>query len=362
MKQVGRLTTKEFAAMIILMVGLKIADTTPALLADKVHNALWLIPLVSFLIVLPSLAILLHLLNKYNAENSIDLIEKILGKKIGKVTGCILFLISFMLMTVDSRNYVEQINLLYFPNSPSIIVFVVFMLTCFLGAKRGFETIGSTAWIVIPYIKFSAALLAVLVIGKGIWMRIFPIFGTGLDEVLTQGVLKSSLFFDIYLLTMAFSSLKSKKDFFRGTVIGSGFVVVEIIFFYSLYATLFDYKSIANVAFPFYEVTQYVNLGEYLTNVETFFMVFWLMAAFIRFIMFLYFTSWVFGVVFNIKEFEPLILPIAFFVVALGIIPDNELFNELMVRNNLLNYTTPVLIGLPLILWLVSLFRRNEKK
>ncbi|UFT99449.1 endospore germination permease [Radiobacillus kanasensis] len=362
MNQIGRLRARELAAMIILMVGLKIADTTPALLAQKANNAFWLIPIVSLLLVLPSLALLVYLLNKYEAQNFIEVTEKLLGKICGKVIGFIIFFLSFSLMTVDSRNYVEQINLLYFPKSPSIIVYCLFFLVCFLGAKRGFEAIGSTSWIVLPYVKFSAALLALLVLNKGTWMRVFPIFGSGWDVILNQGLQKTSLFFEFFLFSMAFTALKTKKDFIKGSLFGVSFVVLEMILFFFLYITIFDYKSIANLAFPFYEVTQYVNLGEYLTNVETFFMVFWLMAAFVRFIMFLYFTTWIFGVVFNIKEFEPLILPMAFFAVAIGIIPENVVANEVFYRDGLLNIISPFFICLPVVLWIVSLFRRDLKK
>ncbi|WP_407272330.1 endospore germination permease [Radiobacillus sp. PE A8.2] len=362
MKDEKTLKAKEMFAIVVLFIGLKLSDTTPSLLAQKAQNAFWMIPIVAFIVIFPSFLLLLYLLKKYKDKNLIELMEQILGTLVGKLFGFVIFLFAFLSLALDSRNYVEQIKLLYFPESPTVIVFFIFIGVACYCAKKGFEVIGFTSFIGLPLVKIAVFLLAYLIFSKAIFPRIFPIFGTGLDVILTQGVLKGSLFAELFFLTIAYTTFKETKSFRTGGILGSIFVMVEIVLFYLIYTMVFDYNSISKIAFPFHDVTQYINFGEFITNVETFFMVFWLLAAYIRFIVFLYLVTWIFAAVFNINEFEPLILPFAFFTIIAGLLPENSLINELLLRDQLLNIMTPVLIFFPILLWIVAFSKGDLKR
>lgn len=347
----------EMFTIIGLFIGMKVTDTTPTLFAQKSQNAFWLTPLISFLVILPSFLILLYLLKKAQNKNLIELMESIIGTKLGKSLGFLIFLSSFLLMGLDSRSYVEQIKLLYFPESPTTVLFFLFLCIAFFGAKKGLEVIGFTAKISYPFVKVSALILALLISVEVVWQRIFPIFGSGLPTILKEGTLKGSIFSELFLLTIAYTSFKETKHFRTGTLFGIFFVIIEITFFYFVYATVFDYNSIEKASFPFHDITQYVQMGEYFANIETFFMVFWLLAGFLRFIIYLYLITWLFGAVFNISEFEPLLLPISFLTLVVGMLPDNSVINELLYRDTVLNYVTPLFIVFPIILWIVALSR-----
>ncbi|MDL4839127.1 GerAB/ArcD/ProY family transporter [Aquibacillus rhizosphaerae] len=362
MKDYKTLTTRDMFALVTLLIGIKFADTTPALLAQKGQNGFWLIPIVSFIVVIPSFLLLIYLLKKYKDKNLVELLETILGTFSGKLLGLIIFLLAYSTLIFDSRNYVEQIKLLYYPQSPTLIIFGLFMLVAFFCAKRGFEVIGFTSWIGLPLIKFAVFLLALLVLREAVWNRIFPLFGSGLNIITMEGVKNSSIFMEFFLLTIAYTSFKDTKFFRRGSYLGSAFVVVEIVLFFLLYTIVFDYNSIGKIAFPFHEITQYINFGDYFTNIETFFMVFWLFGAFMRFIIFLYLITWIFGTVFNINEFEPLLLPFAFFTVMIGMLPENSIINEMVIRDVLLDVMTPLFVLFPFLLWFIALCKGDLKK
>lgn len=355
------LRASEMFTIIGLLVGTKLTDTTATLFAQKSQNALWLTSIISFLVILPSFLLLLYLLKKFQDKNLITLMESLMGTVIGKIFGILIFISSFLLMGLDSRSYVEQLKLLYFPGSPSHVLFFIFLCVIFFGAKKGLEVIGFTSKMSFPFILASVFLLAFLIIREVVWQRIFPIFGAGLSTVLTEGVLKGSIFSEFFLLTIAYTSFKETRQFRIGTFLGMYFVIFKIIFFFIVYATVFDYNSIEKASFPFHDITQYVQLGEYFTNIETFFMVFWLLAGFLRFIIYIYLITWIFGAVFNISEFEPLLLPIAFITLLIGMIADNSIVNELVFRDTLLNYVTPLYVIFPIILWVVALLKGDLK-
>lgn len=359
MKVNSKLSTYEIFALTNIAIVMIITDTTPSLLAQNTKNAFWYVPLVSFLVVLPSFLILLYLLRKYNAEHLVELLEILFGKFLGKVFAFIVFMANFLLLTLDKRSYVGQIKLLYFEQSQLFSIFIILAIVCIFGAVRGIKVIGYTAKLFLPYFQISLIILIILIIPSLIPERIFPIFGSGLTEVIQEGVLKGSIFSKFTLLLMVLPAVKEPKYFYKGTLLGLMISVIQIIFFYFIYTTFFDYDSIATTPFPFHEVTQYIRLGDFFTNIETFFLIFWLLAMFIRFILFLYLTSWLFGAIFQINNFELLILPIGFLLMLVGLLPNNAIVTEVVYRNNLFNLLTPIIIIIPFILLIRHFFKQR---
>ncbi|WP_208587118.1 GerAB/ArcD/ProY family transporter [Gracilibacillus suaedae] len=362
MQNNGFLQTKEILAITLIVIGSKLADSTPALLAQKAQNGFWLIPVIAFVCIFPSFLIMLYLLNRYQHKNMIELIETITGKWIGKIIGLLLFLFTFLTLTLNSRNYVEQIKLLYFPESPTEIIYLIFFGIVFFGAKRGFEVIGYTSWVALPIIKLSAALVIILIMGNIVIQRVFPIFGSGLPIMLSEGVKSTAIFAELFFLLIAYQSAKKTQMFTKGVIIASIIAILEIVLFYFVYITVFDYNSIGKIAFPFHDIIQYIQFGEFFTNIETIFMIFWLFAAYIKFIIFIYITAWIFGEIFAIRNFEPLLLPFSFLVIMIGLLPINSISNELVLHDSLITIMSPFLIILPVLLWIIALVKGDLKR
>lgn len=362
MKVNSKLSTYEIFALTNISIAMTITNTTPSLLAQTTRNAFWYVPLISFIVVLPSLLILLYLLHKYQAEHFVDLLEILLGKPLGKTLAFFVFLGNFFLIAFDQRSYVGQIKLLYFEQSQPFSIFIIFTIICIFGAVKGIKVLGYTAKMFLPYFLLSLVLLVILIFPSLIPNQIFPIFGSGFTPVIQEGVLKGSLYSKFILLLMILPVARKPKEFYKGAIIGLIFSVIQITFFFFLFTAFYDYDSIATTPFPFHEMTQYIRLGEFFTNIESFFLVFWLLMVFIRFILFLYLVAWMFGAIFNIKNFELLILPIGFLLMVIGLLPDNVIVTETVFRNGLFNRLTPFIIIFPLILLVCHFFKRRKRR
>jgi spore germination protein KB len=361
-KSKEKIGTREFFAVIALMIGIKISDTTSAILSQAGKNATWMIPIVAFLTFLPSFLLLLRLLNHYQNKHLIELIQHLLGKYIGFLVGFIIFMIVFLALAIDSRNYIDTLTTMYFPASPNLGVYFIFIGGCFFIAKRGLESIASTAWLLVPYIKIVMFILILFLLNQVIWLRVFPLLGWGPLTVLKEGVQKAAIFGDLFILTILFTTVKDTKIFKKVSIFGGIFTCIEIVVFFLLYCLLFDYESIDKVAYPFHEVTRYIALGQFFTNIETFFLPFWLLASLVRFSLYLYFTTWIFGAIIKLKEFEPLLLSFGFLAVGFGVLPENPIINALIYREQLLMYSSIIFIGLPYLLWITAKVKGELKK
>ncbi|WP_018933874.1 GerAB/ArcD/ProY family transporter [Gracilibacillus lacisalsi] len=354
MQSHGFLRTKEIASIVLIFVAIKFADSTPTLLSQKAQNGFWIIPAISFIVIFPSFLVMLYLLKKYEDKHVVQLCEAITGKWLGKLIGLVFFLFAFSSMVFDARNYIEQVKMLYFPESPTDYIFFIFIIVAFFGAKRGFEVIGYTSRIALPVIKFSALLVILLIWEEVVTERVFPVFGSGLSIIATEGIIKASIFAELFFVLIAYKATKETKMFRKGAIIASIIALAELLLFYFIYITVFDYNSIEKIAFPFHDIIQRIEFGEFFTNIETIFMVFWLFAAYLKFIYFLYFSAWFFGAVFNIDNFEPLLLPLAFLVILIGLLPYNSAQTQLVYHEQLYTLMSPFFIFLPFLLWFVA--------
>ncbi|WP_394234082.1 GerAB/ArcD/ProY family transporter [Niallia oryzisoli] len=354
MKAKGTLRAREFSAIVLFCIGIKLSDTNPVIYAQTGKNAFWIMPIISFLVICPSALVLLFLLNKHQNKNLIELVRHIIGNKVGSLFAFVFFFITFSALSIDSRNYVETLNTMYYEESPLLSLYFVFMIICAFGAKKGFETIGSVSWSVLPYIEASLLSFGLICLQEVVWQRIFPIFGPGLKVLLMEGAKKGAIFWDLFILTIAYPVLKDQKSFHNGFLFGGVFSLIKITVIFFIYCTFFDYKSIERVAFPFHEITQYVSLGMFFTHVETYFMTFWVLAALLRFMIYLYVASWLLGETFRLKEFEPLILILGFLSITVGMIPEGPIFETMAIKGEFLNVLTPFFIIFPLLLWVVD--------
>lgn len=355
------LRIREMVVIVFMIIGLKGGDTTPALFADHAQNAIWLVPIVSFLCLLPPFLILMYLLKKHEKYNLVELIFHLLGKKLGAVLSLLLFIGGFVSMSVDMRNVMEELNYLYFPESPTIIIYVIFLGICIIIANKGLETIGSLTWALIPIIIITILAVMTVDLRDAVWQRIFPILGDGAKTILVDGISKSSAFLEIFLLTIAYQAFHQTKDFRIGIYTGGILSCILIVTFYAIYAMVFDYNTINNIAFLYQESTEIVSLGHFFTNISTFFMIGWLFSTFLRFIIFLYILCWIFGAIFEIKRFEGLLLPIGVVSMILSLIPPSFSMNELIIRETSLQIITPLFLIFPFLLWGTDRWKNRGK-
>jgi spore germination protein KB len=359
-KNTGKIGIREYVAMVILAIGTKLADDTPAILFQKLENASWIAPLITGILSIIPIFLLLKVLSHYPNTNLMDILQIVLGKAIGFIIVFALWIMGFIANTFDSAIYTDIIGTMYFTETPTIFIYMVLMAVSAYGAKKGLEQIGSVAASVITYIKVSLFIALILALSKGNINFIFPIFGPGKWELVKESSLKVSLYIEFLYLGVIASYVSSSKAFTKGTWISLIILIIEIPLSLLAYLSLFDYEPVKLLNYPFHETIRYISLG-FLTNIETLFFPFWLLASFVRFSIYLYISAVMFGWLFKIKNYEYLIPTFASIMVILGMIPDSPTFTIADIKEKTLNLATPIFLFLPLLLWSIMKIRGGNK-
>jgi spore germination protein KB len=355
----GKIGLKEYIAIIILTIGTKLADDTPAIIFDKLYTATWMLPIVTGLISIIPIYFLLRISSHYPKSNLMDICQRLFGKAVGYIIILLLWIIGMTAYTLDTAIYTDIIGTMYFTETPTIVIYMILMGVSAYGAKKGLEQIGSVAWAVFAYVMISLSIALILAFGNGNSHYLFPIFGPGKWEIVKESSLKLSIFCDFIYFGVIATNISSNKDYRKGTWISLVILIIVLPIAIMAYLILFDYESVKLLNYPFHETIRYISIG-FLTSIETFFLPFWLVASFIRFSVYLYLSAIMFGWLFRIKNFEYLIPTLATLIVIVGMIPETPTFSVLDIKGKIMNLITPFFLILPILLWLLMKLRGGK--
>ncbi|MFD1738975.1 endospore germination permease [Bacillus salitolerans] len=358
-----KLGPRELVTVIILTMGIKFSDMTPTILFKEVGNAAWMVPILAGCIMFIPFIFLLVLLKHYKDQGFLDIIRQVVGEKLAFVFGMMLFLIAFSSTIVNSRSYTDIINTMFFPDTTNINIYILLMVASYFVANRGFLVIGYTAYLTAPYIKAVLALLVILVIPHLNFDYLFPIFGNGVGEIALNSLVYSPIMGDVLFFSIVFPIFKNYTAFKKASIAAYIFVIVELVIFYATFIMYFDYTGIKHIPYPFQEITRSVEVGRFLSNVEALFLGFWSVATVVRFAVYLYISVATFAYSLKIKEFEPLLLPFGALTVLLGSIPQNLIYNTLILRvQYILNASWIFLLILPPLIWTIAKLKGEFSK
>ena len=150
---------REFFSIIVITLSLKATDMSTVFVFRDGLNAAWMIMIGSFLLILPSLFLLNHVLKKYQCKNILEVTQLTLGKPFAFVIAFILLCFTLLNTASDSRSYLTQLTTINFPNTPMFILYLCFLMICMWGAKKGWESVGAIAWAVFPYLMICDRLI-----------------------------------------------------------------------------------------------------------------------------------------------------------------------------------------------------------
>jgi spore germination protein KB len=356
----GKLGIREFVSIAILMVGIKATVDTPALLYRYTQNAAWMVPLLTALIFFIPFYLLLKTMSLFQDTNLFSVIQKLLGKYIGFFVCLLIFVISSVSISFDTRTYVNIIRTFYFTTTPNLIIYSLLMLVCSYGAKKGIQHIGSVSYLIVYYAILSLYLALLLSTQTSEFQAIFPIWGPGKLEILKQSSLNLTLYADFFLLTMIIPYITSGKVFRKGTWIAFIYLSIQMSVAILIFICLFDI-SLKGIAYPYHTLIRLISLGTFLPNIEIIFFVIWIMAAFIRFTAFLYINALMFGHIFKIKDFEYLIPSLATIYLLIGSIPESGLNLLLEFKPYITLAAGPSFTVISILIWLVALVKGEFK-
>lgn len=357
----NKIGTRELTAIIMYMLGIELSNATPTFLFKDGKNAAWMLPFVSGLIAFISLGILLKLLKKYENKGLMDIVYELTGKYVGFIIGMLLFFIMLFYAAINSRSYVDIINVVFFIKTPTIILYIILIGSSLFIAKRGFEAIGRTSYITQPYVLTAVFVYLVLILRQCHFEYLKPILGAGIKEIITSGAKNSSMFADIIVISVIYKKVIGYKEYKLASIIGLSFGIIIVSIFCMIFVAVFDYPPVVIINYLFHTAARVIYVGRFIGNMEAFFLIFWLVAALVRYSVYIYIGTAFLAYTLQLKEVKPLLLLFSALALMFGMLPENYFQAVELIKRMVMGYSGFFIYSLPVILFMLSNIKEKKK-
>lgn len=353
----------EAVTLLINLLCTKIFLNYNRMTVEDAGTAGWLMSAFSSLSALIMFAVLIRLYKKFGDSDILDIAEIGGGRPLKLLTGMIITAGLFFLTVIVIRKFSEDMKIVSLPVSPISYVMFFFIAGIAIASFFGLEAILRYHAIVIPVIVIGYILIILGAIPNMDAANMFPVMGTGIEDIIKKGFFRSSVFCELIVLFLIPPFLGSYSK-----VRSSGFIAFAFSAFFMITGSLayilsMPYPSGLEPFLPVYNMAREISLGRFFQRIEAIFVFIWAMAALMYLTATFYFMVHTFAKTAGLKHTRPLILPFAVIIFSAAFIPDN-LMSAIKIDTNFTNnyawLLTFVFIGL--ILVLASLRKHSREK
>ncbi|PAB56350.1 GerAB/ArcD/ProY family transporter [Anaeromicrobium sediminis] len=303
--------------------------------------------------------------NYFSNMTLIEYAESVLGKWLGKTLSLLYFSFLFincsMILWIAGDFITTQIT----PEAPIQFTNTLFVLIVIMGTRLGLETFARAAEVLYPFVIGLLIILMIFVLPDIESKNIQPVFEYGIKPMIKGGLFYSSLSsLTLIPLMMIFpahvNNLKeAKKSFLRGTLLG-GFVIFLIV---TLCILVLGQDMTARNAFPSYALAKKINIGNIIQRIEAIIAIIWFITTFYKMLLHFYGATLGLAQILNLKDYRPLTLPLGMILVVLSLVVfPNVTYAGIWNTTTWLPYVLTYGFFLPLLLLIVSLFRKSKKR
>lgn len=364
MVEKGRLTVRQLAALMFLCrIGEQIL-VFPAMITSFAHEDAWISGLLG---VAGGMGILFIFLVTYKLHPKLNLIENALhtfGPWIGALFSCF-YLFYFLISTSTFvREIGDFMSTQILPESPHLIVHLLFVGTLVWGLICGLECIARSAELWLPLIVLFLIILTVCLLPHVKLDNIQPVLAQGFAApfrgfiaVLTYPYCELCIF--MMLLPYTKKDPHLEKDFLLAGLIGGLMLTLTL----TICLLVMGPFMTQHHWFASFKLSQKINIGNFLQRIEAFMASVWIIAVFFKSILFFY--SFILGVtnLFRLSSYRKLILPGALLILAMSILvaPD-EVFYLKVIIPYWIDWDLTCGIALPVLLILVHKLKSRASK
>ncbi|AOT69630.1 GerAB/ArcD/ProY family transporter [Geosporobacter ferrireducens] len=316
-----RISTYQLFTLTVLF---EIGSTTLFALGIGAKQDAWIAILLAMLIGFFLIWVYTELQRNFPEKNFAEIILILLGKWLG---GPLVFLYGLFFIYISTRNFRdfgELILITALPETPLLVILILFMLTGIYILFLGLEVLARTSEVMLPVVLFFIISTYVLITlsGQVNLKELMPVLGNGMGPVLKEVYpnLVNFPFGEILVFSMFWPFADSQKAVRKTALLAVGIsgVLLSVSLIIIISALGVDYAAIATI--PFLEVIKLIEVGDILTHLDAIGIIIMFIGGFYKMSLFFYGAILSFTALFRIKDPRWMIIPLGVFILWLSIV------------------------------------------
>ncbi len=351
---------KELTATLVNLVVVKMFFTYPRVMVMISGNAAWIqmiyVTILSFLIFL----IINRVFKNAEKQNIFEMAERVGGAPLRILTGAAVMVILVLTLSSEIRVFSESVGMVLLPNTSTKIIMLLFILAIGIGAAVGINSICRIHSLIMPIIAVVMLFFLVVLIPYADINNIFPIFGTGTQNIFLKGTESIYVFADLMTIYIILPICKNKEDASKSmkyAFLISGVVSTAVI---AIYTLVYPYPESKAFVIPSYQLARMANVGFFFQRFEAFFEFSWSIAMLLYASYYLYVICYTFTETFKIKYYKEIIMPVVLLSASIGFMSGDILTfleNKYMISRTVY----PFLYAIPLFIGVLYNIKRRRK-
>lgn len=356
-----KVTKSQSIFFLVNILSFQIYISFPRYIAEIAKTAGWLFIVYIAFIVLIWLLIVFKLYKGFEGLDILDISEYAGGTTLKIITGMVIGTGLMFLLTLNLRQFVEDIKVTLLNFSPLSFILATFILAIILTSFIGIESLFRVQAFFVPILALAFFVLVFSSYSFFNLDNLLPILGSGLNDIFVKNISKTSIFSCIILLFLLPPFLSNKKDFksigYISVIISSMFMIISNV----IYIAVIAYPVALEHFIPFYEIALLISIGRFFQKIESVFVFSWAIALMLYSSSLFYFIILVFRKTFNLRYHTPLIIPFGLILFSSCFLPESLLSSISLDVNICKNYGWIPSFGLILLILIIAKFSKKSK-
>ena len=357
----GKISSLQMVMMIYSTVIATAIISTPAIVAKYAKNDFWISPILASLTGFVTVYIVCELHKLYPKQTVMEYSEQIVGRIAGKMISLLIPLFCLLATGYMLRDYSEFLVSAYLTDTPISVIITSMILLCAFAVNGGLEVIGRLAQLFSPLFILPFIIFVLLLFPEFEIKNIFPILGNGVMPPIKGSLLEAfyTEFFLMAFLLPYLSDVKKARKYGMLTVLAVMLTLVVM----NLAVIFILGPTVQSKNFPLMIAIRFINLADFVENLESAAIVAWILGSFLRISVFFYTTVLSTAQWLNLSDYRVVIWPLTIIVVEFSFwsLPNSAEYTKFL--TNVVPFYAPlVLTIIPLFLLLIAIVRKKLKK
>lgn len=287
--------------------------------------------------------------------------QKLLGTWVGKGVSLAILWSFLHIAAGDVRLYAEVLVTGFLTETPLVFLIFSMVLVSALAAYGGIEVIGRTADLLFPLYLLMIVISLLLPVPQmtPLLFNLEPVLARGPGPVLGGAVIPVAIIAQYLVITMLIPNVDRPRKALRTSMWALASASVALVLVSLVTVVTLGPHNAARHVFPFFTMIRTIQITEFLERMEALAIFAWGFGLFIGLSIYLYCGARGLSQVMGLKNYRPLVGPMAVIWIVLGI----HAYNDIFQMREFFSYRfAPYLTGLIIfpmgLLWLGFLIRK----
>lgn len=255
--------------------------------------------------------IALLLAEKYPSLTLVQLLQRLLGRWIGRGLALVYLWFFLHIAFITTRQFADILNTALMPETPIPVFIIYIIFAVIFSVNRGLEAIAKVAAITTPFSVISLLFIAVLNKQHFVIDALLPVLEDGWSGVLYSSIIPLAWFGEIVIILMLHPYVKDKhlvKPYCLLSVVVSTFLLVTLAV---VVVAVFGADEASELTLPLFAYVRLIEVADFFERIEALLVAIWICMIFSKVCIYLYIGVIGVGQWLHLKVTRPFILPMA---------------------------------------------------